>query len=280
MVWESLALSQNDKLLNKVYTANFRYQYTIPFCTISWCQHWRSRTQKITQYGYVSFLPDMFLENVIFQPQCSVHRQSVIVWYVFWLLDTMRTYREQQLGSCHGIFSAVLARMCHVKMSACTQLPFLAGANLLAGRHTPPFTAVTTKDKPLPLPVSQHMCMPLIGNNPNAPPFPTAGGVKWASCFVLTASYTGVAHLLIVAVLKHYAIGKQRASQATGAPHDRRAPASHAATILAKWACQNFSLKFPTQRSCRPRPNLRNTNISLPKPQENDNVHLGPLGPY
>lgn len=27
MVCESLVLSQNDKLLNKVYTANFRYQY-------------------------------------------------------------------------------------------------------------------------------------------------------------------------------------------------------------------------------------------------------------
>lgn len=191
-----------------------------------------------------------------------------LVWYVFWLLDTMRIYWEQQLGSRHGSFSAVLARMCHVKMPACTQLPFLAEANILAGRHTSPFTAVTTKDKPLPLPVSQHMCTPLIGDNPNAPPFPTAGGMKWASCFVRTASYSGVAHLLIVAVLKHYAIGKQRASQATGAPHARRTPVSHAATILAEWACQNLSLKFPTQRSCWPRPNLGNTNISLLKPQK------------
>lgn len=173
----------------------------------------------------------------------------------------MWTYREQQLGSHHGSFSAVLARMCHVKMPARTRVPFLGRANLFAGRHTSPFTAVTTKDKPLPLPVSQHMCMPLIGDNPNAPPFPTAGGKKWASRFVLTALYSGVAHLLIVVVLKHYAIGKQRASPATRAPDARRAPASHAAMILAEWACQNISLKCPTQRSCWPRPNLRNTNI-------------------
>lgn len=41
-------------------------------------------------------------------------------------------------------------------------------------------------------------------------------------------------------------------------------------------AHSNFPPKYPAQRSCCPRPNLRSANVSLPKPKKNDNTRLEP----
>lgn len=107
-------------------------------------------------------------------------------------------------GRTPGSFPAVLARLCRIKMPACTvsfsstsKSPHRSSPiSLTAVVTNPAFSTFTylfhSARGVVPL---EAYCM-VLGDNRNTSPFPAAGGVKRVSCSTLVAAYSCVTHQL------------------------------------------------------------------------------------
>lgn len=109
----------------------------ILFRTISQCQRPQSRTQKMSQYSYASFLlVNTFPKHTTFRHQRSVCRLTAIVKCVFWPLDPMRTTkgamhaRSRVAGARNSSYPVALIRPSQVKMQPLTRFPVPGPANI------------------------------------------------------------------------------------------------------------------------------------------------------